>query len=140
MPSAELALPATIGRSVPSRKRAPFGNAFVAIPVRTRLVRAGDDLAGVVAAAVRGIAHPGDVIAVSETAVAIAQNRMIAAETIRPSRLAYALSRRAGVMATINQPESLQLVIDDVGAWKVALAAVREHDRARAARSRSGGT
>jgi hypothetical protein len=124
MPSAELALPATIGRSVPSRKRAPFGNAFVAIPVRTRLVRAGDDLAGVVAAAVRGIAHPGDVIAVSETAVAIAQNRMIAAETIRPSRLAYALSRRAGVMATINQPESLQLVIDDVGAWKVALAAI----------------
>ncbi len=117
-------MPVTIGRSAPSRKRAPFANAFVAIPVRTRLVRAGDDLAGVVAAAVRGIAQPRDVIAVSETAVAIAQNRMIAAETIRPSRLAYALSRRAGVMATINQPESLQLVIDDVGAWKVLFASI----------------
>ena len=90
MPSAELALPVTIGLSVPSRKRAPFANGFVAIPVRTRLVRAGDDLAAVVAAAVRGIAHAGDVIAVSETAVAIAQNRMIAAETIRPSRSAPA--------------------------------------------------
>jgi hypothetical protein len=117
------ALPATVGRSAPDRRRAPFANAFVAIPVRTRLVRGGDDLAALVADAVRGIARPGDVVAVSETAVAIAQNRMIAAETIRPSRLAYILSRRAGALATVNQPESLQLVIDDVGAWRVAFAA-----------------
>jgi len=117
------ALPATAGRSDPSRKRPPFGRRYVAIPVRTPLVRAGDDLPAVVRDAVRGIARPQDVVAVSETAVAIAQNRMIAAETIRPSRLAYALSRRAGALATINQPESLQLVIDDVGAWRVAFAA-----------------
>ncbi len=117
-------LPATVGRSDPSHKRTPFANAFVAIPVRTRLIGAGEDLAQVVADAVRGIARADDVIAVSETAVAIAQNRMIAAETIRPSRLAYALSRRAGSLATINQPESMQLVIDDVGAWRVAFAAV----------------
>ena len=30
-------------------------------------------------------------------------------------RLAYALSRRAGPLATVNQPESMQLVIDRVG-------------------------
>jgi hypothetical protein len=117
------ALPATVGVSAPDRKRAPFGNSFVAIPVRTRLVNAGDDLPAVVADAVRGIARPADVVAVSETAVAIAQARTIAAETIRPSRLAYVLSRRAGALATVNQPESLQLVIDDVGAWRVAYAA-----------------
>lgn len=116
--------PTTIGRSSPSERRPPFGATFVAIPVRTRLVGAGDDLAGLVAGAVRGIAGPNDVVAVSETAVAIAQNRMIAAETIRPSRLAYALSRRAGALATINQPESMQLVIDDVGASRVAFAAI----------------
>jgi hypothetical protein len=122
MPAVE-ALPATIGRSAPERKRAPFGAEFVAIPVRTPLVRAGDDVAAIVAAAVHGIARPGDVIAVSETAVAIAQNRMIAAETVRPSRLAYALARRAGALATVNQPESLQLVIDEAGAPKVLFAA-----------------
>lgn len=116
--------PATIGRSDPSRRRAAFANRFVAIPVRTPLIRAGDDIARVVADAVHGIARPGDVVAVSETAVAIAQNRMIAAETIRPGRLAYALSRRAGALATVNQPESLQLVIDDVGPWRVAWAAL----------------
>jgi len=124
MAEVALALPTTIGRSAPEARRAPFGASFVAIPVRTRLVGAGDDLAELVAVAVRGIARTGDVIAVSETAVAIAQNRMIAAETIRPSRLAYALSRRAGALATINQPESMQLVIDDVGAGRVACAAI----------------
>jgi len=87
-------------------------------------VRAGDDLTGIVADAVRGIARSGDVIAISETAVAIAQGEFVVAEMIRPSKLAYALSRHAGAMATVSQPESLQLVIDAVGAPKVVYAAV----------------
>jgi hypothetical protein len=96
---------------------------LVAIPVRTALVRTGDDLPALIARAVRGIASAGDVVAVSETAVAIAQGELVPAEYVRPSRLAYALSRRAGVLATVNQPESLQLVIDRVGAGKVIYAA-----------------
>ncbi|MEO9170666.1 MAG: coenzyme F420-0:L-glutamate ligase [Candidatus Aquilonibacter sp.] len=104
-----------------TRPELPHG--IVAIPVRTQLVRSGDDLIGIVASAVRGIARSGDVIAVSETAVAIAQGEFVAAEYIRPSKLAYALSRRAGALATVNQPESLQLVIDQVGAGKVVYAA-----------------
>jgi hypothetical protein len=104
-----------------ARPELPAG--VVAIPVRTRLVHMGDDLAGVVADAVRGIATPGDVLAISETAVAIAQGEFVPAEFVRPSRLAYALSRRAGALATINQPESLQLVIDQVGRGRVVYAA-----------------
>ena len=104
-----------------ARPELPSG--VVAIPVRTRLVRDGDDLVEIVRDAVRGIARPGDVIAVSETAVAIAQGEFVPAEYVRPSKLAYALSRRAGALATVNQPESLQLVIDRVGAPKVVYAA-----------------
>jgi F420-0:gamma-glutamyl ligase len=104
-----------------TRPEVPHG--LVAIPVRTRLVREGDDLPLLVAAAVHGIARSGDVIAVSETAVAISQGEFIAAEHVRPSRLAYALSRRAGALATVSQPESVQLVIDQVGAWRVMYAA-----------------
>jgi hypothetical protein len=124
MPAEAAPLPLTAGSSLPDRKRPPRTRGLVAIPVRTPLVRPGDDLATLVADAVRGIARPGDVVAVSETAVAIAQRRLIAAETIRPSRLAYALARRAGALATVNQPESMQLVIDDAGAPRVALAAL----------------
>ena len=97
---------------------------LVAIPVRTRLIAPGDDLATLVGDAVRGIARPGDVVVIAETGVAIAQSRFIPAEFIRPSRLALALSRRAGALATVNQPESMQLVIDQVGPRKVLWAAI----------------
>ncbi|MBV8655647.1 MAG: coenzyme F420-0:L-glutamate ligase [Candidatus Eremiobacteraeota bacterium] len=95
---------------------------LVAIPVRTALVRPNDDLVQIVADAVRGIARAGDVVAVSETAVAIAEGEFVPAEYVRPSRLAYALSRRAGALATVNQPESMQLVIDRAGVWRVVRA------------------
>ena len=97
---------------------------LVAIPVRTRLVGAGDDLLALVREAVHGIAKPGDVIAIAETAVAIAQRRFVPAEFVRPSRLAYALSRRAGALATVSQPESVQIVIDQVGTGRVVYAAL----------------
>ena len=84
---------------------------LVAIPIRTRLVGPGDDVGALVAHAVGGIARADDIIVIAETAVAIAQRRFVAAEFVRPTRLAYALARRAGALATVNQPESLQLVI-----------------------------
>jgi hypothetical protein len=104
------------------RPELPAG--IVAIPVRTPLVHPGDDLIAVVERAVSGIARAGDVLAVSETAVAIAQGQAVPAEYVRPSKIAYALSRRAGALATVNQPESLQIVIDQVGVWKVLFASV----------------
>ncbi len=104
-------------------RRTGLPRGLVAIPVRIALVRPGDDLAQIVTDGVRGIARSGDVIAVSETAVAIAQGRLVPAEYVRPSRLAYALARRAGPLATMNQPESVQLVIDRVGSRKVLYAA-----------------
>lgn len=107
-----------------------------AIPVRTPLVRPGEDLMQLVARAVRGIARAGDVVAISETAVAIAQGEFVAAEHVRPSKLAYALCRRAGPLATMSQPESVQLVIDRAGVWKVLYATV-VHAIARA-RGRRG--
>lgn len=104
------------------REDVPHG--IVAVPVRTPLVHPGDDLVALVVRATSGIARAGDVIAVSETAVAIAQGELVVAEYVRPSRLAYALARRAGAMATVSQPESVQLVIDRVGPGKVLYAAV----------------
>jgi F420-0:gamma-glutamyl ligase len=95
---------------------------LVAIPVRTPIVRPGNDLAALVRDAVDGIARAGDVIAVSETAVAIAQGAFVVAEHVRPSHLAYMLARRAHPNATISQPESAQLVIDEVGTWRVLYA------------------
>ena len=105
-------------------KDAGLPDGLVAIPVRTRLIAPGDDLALLIREALHGIVRPHEVIVIAETAVAIAQSRFIPAEFIRPSPLALALSRHAGAMATVSQPESLQLVIDQVGARRVVLAAI----------------
>lgn len=106
------------------RSELPAG--LVAIPVRTPLVHPSDDLIALVQRAVDGIARPGDVLAISETAVAIAQGQAVPAEYVRPSRVAYFLSRRAGALATVSQPESLQIVIDQVGVWRVLYASVMQ--------------
>ncbi len=118
--------PMVAGRSTPRARRAPLDYALAAIPVRIALIDRDADLPALVAAAVRGIAGSDDIVAVSETAVAIAQSRIVDAQTVRPSPLANALAARAGALATVNQPESLQLVIDDVGAPKVVLAALAQ--------------
>jgi hypothetical protein len=99
---------------------------IVAIPIRTRLFTPGDDIGSLVEDAVRGIARPDDVIVIAETAVAIAQRRFVVAEFVRPSRLAYALAKRAGALATMSQPESAQIVIDQVGSGKVIYAAIAQ--------------
>ncbi|HLY02078.1 MAG TPA: coenzyme F420-0:L-glutamate ligase [Candidatus Cybelea sp.] len=112
----------TVSTLAVMRRETPEG--LRAIPVRTRLVRPGDDLIALVAEAVSGIARPGDVVAVSETALAIAQGEFVVAERVRPSKLAYVLCRNAGPMATISQPESMQLVIDRVGYPRAIYATV----------------
>lgn len=96
---------------------------IVAIPVRTPLVRPGDDLPALLVRCLAGTLSGDDVVCVSETAVAIAQGRSIPAETIRPSRLARLLAQRAGSYATVNQPESMQLVLESAGTLKVLAAA-----------------
>jgi F420-0:gamma-glutamyl ligase len=103
-----------------TRAEAPPG--LIAIPLRSPLVRPGDDLVSTVAQLLRGIARQGDVVAVSESAVAIAEGELLTAEYVRPTRLAFAIARRADPMATISQPESMQLVIDRVGPLKVIYA------------------
>lgn len=96
---------------------------IVALPIRTPLVKPGDDLPAMLRDCLRGLLGPDDVICVSETAVAIAQGRSIRAESIRPSRLARMLAQRAGSYATVSQPESMQLVLESAGPLRVLAAA-----------------
>jgi hypothetical protein len=109
---------------VVERPEIPTG--LIAIPLRTPLIRPGDDIAALIVQTVRGIARPGDVIAIAETAVAVAQGELLSAERVRPSKLAFAISRRADPMATISQPESIQLVIDRVGPMRVIAATLSQ--------------
>ena len=65
-----------LGRAVEPAKPTPLGDVSV-LPVPTRLVVPGDDLAAIVAGAIAGRMRPGDCLAISESALAISENRLV---------------------------------------------------------------
>ncbi len=105
--------------------RAVFGRA----PLRTSLVAAGDDIGSIVSEAVAAAGftlQPGDLVAISEKAVAVSQGRSFPVSSIRPGLLARILSRRVGRTSAgigLAMPETMQLAVDEAGAPRIVLAA-----------------
>jgi asparagine synthase (glutamine-hydrolysing) len=103
------------------------------VPLRSQLLAPGDDIAGAVVDSLGRLARSGlvvedgDLIVVSEKALAISQGRSYPVSDIHPGRLATILSRyvtrnRTGV--GLGDPTTMQLAIDEAGAARVVLAAV----------------
>lgn len=91
------------------------------IPLRTRLWTAQDDVVALVSGYTAGIAEPGDVIAIAETPLAVAQGRAIPSRTVRPRPLArflYRFPRKEGSLAT---PQAMELAIREAGALRILL-------------------
>ncbi len=111
----------------PAPGRTQAGRAPVkvdAIPVRTHLVREREDITELARRYTRGIARPGDLIAVAESVVAIAQGRALLPESVRPGALARLLSRLPGKDGSLATPPAMQLAIDEAGATRVLLGTV----------------
>jgi asparagine synthase (glutamine-hydrolysing) len=106
-------------------------NVYGRAPVRTPRVEAGDDLDRIVIDSVLAVEggrlglEEGDIIAVSEKAVAVSQGRSFPVSSIRPSPLARLLCRfvskgPAGIGLGI--PATMQLALDEAGAGRILLA------------------
>ena len=105
------------------------------VPLRTRLVARGDDIAEVIGEALgrqgptqsAGLRlRPGDTVVVSEKIIAIAQGRSFALSEIRPSRMARLLSRfvsRGPHGIGVGMPETMELAIRAVGLGRILAAA-----------------
>jgi asparagine synthase (glutamine-hydrolysing) len=107
------------------------GRDYARVPVRTKLFVAGDSLeAGVregLADALGSGDSPraGDIIAVSEKAVAICQGRSFPVEELRVRPLARVLSRFVGKTASgigLGIPATMELALREVGAGRILLA------------------
>jgi asparagine synthase (glutamine-hydrolysing) len=104
------------------------GTVYTRAPVRTRKVKAGDDLEEVVREAVSEIdggLKPGDVLAISEKVVAISQRRSMPVNEIKPTPLAVFLSRfvsRTPVGIGLGIPATMHLAIREVGVRKILQA------------------
>ncbi|HLI45126.1 MAG TPA: asparagine synthase (glutamine-hydrolyzing) [Acidimicrobiales bacterium] len=101
-------------------------------PVRTARIEEGDDLDRIVMDSVLSVSggrlglEPGDLVAVSEKAVAISQGRSFPVREITPSLLAKGLSRfvrRSPAGIGLGIPETMQLALDEAGRRRILAAA-----------------
>lgn len=111
-----------LGRSAEPPLPSPFAEGTL-LPVPTRLVVPGDDLAGILAGALAGRVRPGDCLAVSESALAIAQGRLRWPRwDAAPSRLAGMLCRAFPPASSLATPHGMQAALDEAGPARVLLA------------------
>jgi len=124
---------------VPNRGRHLFAcgpegrTVWARVPVRTPRIESGDDLVAIVSASLADAGggrlgpRPGDIVAVSEKAVAISQGRSFPVSSVRAGYLARRLSRfvkRTPAGIGLGIPETMQLAIDEVGPGRILAASV----------------
>ncbi len=107
--------------------RAVDGEDWLRIPVKTHLITKADDMADVVVKYPKEQMREGDILFISEKAVACTQSRAIPMEDIRPRRLAVTLSRYvtktpAGIGLGI--PETMEMALRECGTPRILLAAL----------------
>jgi F420-0:gamma-glutamyl ligase len=94
------------------------------LPLRTQLLRPGDDLIEVVKQATQGVGQPGDLVAIAETVVAIVQGRLVYCEDIKPSYFATRLNKLFEMNSSLSSPYALEMAIREVGLPKILMSVV----------------
>jgi len=102
------------------------GAGYLRIPVKTHLITAADDMADVVVKYAKDKMEQGDILFISEKAVACTQSRAIPMEEIKPRKLAVTLSRYvtktpAGIGLGI--PETMEMALRECGTPRILFAA-----------------
>lgn len=99
------------------------------ITVKTKLFREGHDLIKEIDEATKRIRKPGDIITISSCVAAIAEERVIPVDIIKPSLLArcasHLVSQKSvpfGGAAPLANPYAMQVAIEEVGNFKIILA------------------
>ncbi|NMA28517.1 MAG: hypothetical protein GX934_12230 [Burkholderiales bacterium] len=92
------------------------------LPLRTHLLRPGEDVVEVTARYLEGVARPGDMVALAESAVAIMQGRLAYCEDIHPRYLARRLNRIFGMDASLSSVYALEMAFREAGTCRILLA------------------
>lgn len=100
---------------------------YMRIPVKTHLITNEDRMEDVIRNYPMGQMQAGDILFISEKAVACTQNRAIPMEDIKPRKLAVILSRfvtktPAGIGLGI--PETMEMALQECGTPRILFAAV----------------
>lgn len=116
-------LPALEAPPAPPKKiTSPVGAERLVIPLKTELLRPGDDLAEVITRHAGSLAKPGDLIAIAETVVAIVQGRLVYCEDIAPGYFATRLNKLFEMNSSLSSPYAMEMAIREVGLPKILMA------------------
>ncbi len=102
------------------------GRRYLRLPIRTHRLTEADDIAQVIDHYSAAERRPGDIVFVSEKAVAVTQGRAIPVDRIRVGLLARLLwrgVRKVPYGVGLRSPTSMQCAIDECGAARIVLAA-----------------
>lgn len=91
------------------------------IPIRTRLLRQGDDMAEIIETYVKPLAAPGDIVAIAETALAITQGRLKHVLDINPGFWARRLNKLFHFNSSLGSVYSMQMAIQEVGVTRILM-------------------
>ncbi|MDI6709765.1 MAG: F420-0:Gamma-glutamyl ligase [Bacillota bacterium] len=94
------------------------------IPLRTHILTNEDDVLEVVRRYAGELAEPGDIIAISETALAIMQGRAVWSRDVRYGWLARFLSRFPDPEGSLATPQAMQLAINEAGVMRILAGCV----------------
>ncbi len=92
---------------------------WLALPLRTHLLEPGEDPAEVVRRYALPVAEPGDVVCLSESALAVLQGRAVPADSVRPCLLARLLCRLPDPQGSLATPQAMHLAITEVGTARI---------------------
>ena len=95
-------------------------------PVKTHIIKSGDDMVKVVEQYVKPLLQKGDMIFISEKIVAISQGRAFPIKDIKPSWLAKILVKfvhKSPYGIGLGSPWTMELAIKEAGAARILLAA-----------------
>ena len=103
------------------------GKKFARYPVKTKLITSEDkDITEIVEIYAKKYLLEGDIVFISEKAVAVTQGRSYPIKEIKASKLAEFLSKFVTKTPTgigLGSPESMQLAIEEVGLLRIMVAA-----------------
>lgn len=102
------------------------GESYRRLPLKTKLITAEDDIARIASEVSQGKLQEGDILFVSEKAVACSQGRAIPMEEIRPRRLARFLVKfvyKSPYGIGLGIPETMEMALRECGTLRILFAA-----------------
>ncbi len=103
------------------------GRTYLRIPVRSPRLVAGDNLPDLIDHSTTQIRRPGDIVFVSEKAVAVTQGRAVPVDTLKiglTARLLWRCVRKVPYGVGLRSPSSMQCAVNECGAARIWLAAL----------------